>query len=235
MRPVATPPSSRAQEHHGGHAQARSRPRLGRSALAAGGAAALLRLAKSQPAARLSDRKRAGGKDGAAQHVLGIDDAIRPSGGVDGQRVGGQHRIAEQYENQRGRDDHPQRARNRDRRLTQRRRQTGGTQARLDGAPERQNAGADRPAHGTEQRAQSQACHHRGARAVRQQPEQRAKHGRRHAHAVEQHAHQDIERQSLQQIALQQIDEATGQGAEQDERDAAAQRPRSPLPTRPRI
>ena len=176
-----------------------------------------------KPAGGQAQHQEECGRDNrGAQHVLRIDDAVDPPRGIDGERVRGEHGIAEQDQHQRWRDDHAQCACNRDRRVAQGRRQPRRVEARLDGARKRQDAGADRPAHRPQQCTQPQSRHHGRTGSARQQPQQCTEHRRRDGQAIEQHAHQNIERQSLQQIAFEQIDETAGQGPEQRQRHAPA-------------
>src|SRR5262249_37913185 len=86
--------------------------------------------------------------------------------------------------------------------------------------------GAHRAAHGRQQGAHAQPRNDRAPGPPGEQPGERAKHSGRDLYAVEQHAHQYEQRQRLEEIVLQKVDEAPGQDAEQAGSYRAGPQPR---------
>jgi hypothetical protein len=133
--------------------------------------------------------------------------------------MGAEHRIAEQDQHQRGRDHHAERAGDRNQCGTRRLVHAVRRKPRGDHLGKAEHARADRTVHRTEQRAKPHAGDElRGAVRAAGSRGPRAVERVRDRQTVEQQAHQHVERQRLQQIVLEQIDQPAGQGGKQRER-----------------
>ena len=171
----------------------------------------------------------------AAEDVLGVDDAHHLLGDVGRLGVGAHHGVAQQDQDQRRRDHDAERAGDADQRRASpppARRAPRAWARRCATAwrrwrrPSRSSAPAARPAPGWRAPARRRWAAERHAAA--EQPV-----GQRQA--VEQRAHEDVERQRLQQIGLQQADDAAGQRRQQADSRCRppARRSWRTAPTRP--
>ena len=95
--------------------------------------------------------------------------------------------------------------------------------ARCDDAREREHARADRTVHRPEQRAEAHPRYERRRRPARQHGEACAIERVGDRKPVEQQAHGHVERQRLQQVGLEQVDQPAGQRGEQYRGDRTAE------------
>jgi hypothetical protein len=145
------------------------------------------------------------------KNVLGIDDAIAAPCRRHGHGMRRQHRVAEKNENQRRRQQHTKGAGDRNDGVTIGCGDALRRKARRDDARKAEHAGSDRAVHRSEQRTEHHARPQRGRRAARKGGIAGAIKRVRDRQPVEQQAHGHVERQRLQQIVFEQVDQPAGQ------------------------
>ena len=169
-----------------------------------------------------------GRQQGRVENVPRVDDALRAqhkAGQVAGFEVRAQHGVTQQNQHQRRRHHHANGGGHADQRRGARGiepAQTRGHQARQQGG-----AGRDRAVHRRNQRTYAQSRQRVTRTRAPEQVGQRRKHRIRHREALQQHAHQHVQRQCLQQIMLQQAHHAGwqhGQHVQVDHPCSQAQR-----------
>jgi hypothetical protein len=180
--------------------------------------------ASSDPGQQQAQReKKAAWRQRRMKDVLGVDDAVVAAGRGHGHRVGRQHRVAEQNQHQRWRHQHAERGGNRDDRVSAGRGNAFGLKPGRDHARQPQHAGADRAVHRPEQCAQHHARHQGRRRAARQHRSAGAIQGVRDRQPVKHQAHGHVERQGLQQVILEQVDQPDRQRPQCRELDGAGE------------
>ena len=165
---------------------------------------------------------REAGPERRAHHVLRVDDAHGGVGEVHRLGVSAQHRVAEQQQHQRRRDDDAERAGDADRRGGFGRRDLARREGRRDAAREHVQAGADRAVHRCEQGADAEGGELRRGRAAREQALAAGVHQPGQGQPIEERADEGVERQRLQQVVLEQADDAGRQGTEKADVECAA-------------
>jgi hypothetical protein len=93
--------------------------------------------------------------------------------------------------------------------------------ARRDQAREQGGTGGDRTVHGRDKGTDAQGRKRVGAGQRPEQPQQGGEQGVGHGQALQQHAHEDIQRHGLQQIVFQQAQGAHGQGLQDRQVESA--------------
>ena len=132
-----------------------------------------------------------------------------------------QHGVAEEDQHQRGRHDDPERAGDGDDRGAARQRNAGGGEPRLRHARQREHAGADRTVHRSEQRAEHKARDD-WPRRPRDNGDGATIERIGNRQPIHQGAHQHIERNGLEKIVFEEIDQSFRQRADELNRHGAA-------------
>jgi len=162
-----------------------------------------------------NSEEESGRSEGAAEDILRVDDPRHDAGGIDRLGMGAQHRVAEQDQHQRRRHHDAERAgdANRGKALLERHAARG--ELGLDDAHQRRDARSDRAGHRRQQRAEADRRHKRPRPGAGQQRGAGAKQDVGERQMVEQRAHEDIERERLKDVALEEADDTRRDGGEQ--------------------